>query len=66
MLSTLHFTHHGNETMMKQAQGKVFWPRIRDDLREQDWVAFMSQPYLVEVKVQVELRLILKLRSRYG
>ena len=33
MLSTLHFTHHGNQTMMKQAQGKIFWPRMRDDLR---------------------------------
>ena len=28
----------------------------------QDWVAFMSQPYLLEVKVEVELRLILRLR----
>ena len=24
MLSTLHFTHHGNETMVKQAQGNFF------------------------------------------
>ena len=28
----------------------------------QDWVAFMSQPYCVEDKVEVELRLILRLR----
>ena len=28
----------------------------------QDWVAFMSQPYWVEVKVEVELRLILRLK----
>ena len=27
----------------------------------QDWVAFMSQPYWVEVKVEVELTLILRL-----
>ena len=27
----------------------------------QDWVAFMSQPYWVEIKVEVELRLILRL-----
>ena len=33
MLSTLHFTHHGNKTMVKQVQGKIFWPRICDDLR---------------------------------
>ena len=29
---------------------------------KQDWVAFMSQPYWVEVMVEVELRLILRLR----
>ena len=34
MLSTLHFTHHGNETMMKQTRGKIFWPGMRDDLLE--------------------------------
>ena len=33
MLSTLHFTHHGNATMMKKAQGKIFWPGMRHDLR---------------------------------
>ena len=27
-------------------------------LNKQDWVAFMSQPYWVEVKVEFELRLI--------
>ena len=30
-------------------------------MAQQDWIAFMSQPYRVEVKVEVELRLILLL-----
>ena len=30
--------------------------------RKHDWVALMSQPSSVEVKVEVELRLILRLR----
>ena len=34
MLHTLHFTHHGDKTMMKQARGEIFWPRMHDDLRE--------------------------------
>jgi len=33
MLSTLHFTHYSHETMMKQAQGKIFWPGMREDLK---------------------------------
>ena len=33
---------------------------------EQDWVAFMSQPYWVEVKVEVQLRLILRLIWGWG
>ena len=31
MLSTLHFTHNSRETMLKQAQCKIFWPCMRDD-----------------------------------
>ena len=33
---------------------------------QQDWVAFMSQPYWVEVMVEVELRLILRLKLSWG
>ena len=33
---------------------------------KQDWVAFMSQPYWFEVKIEVELRLILRLRLKCG
>ena len=32
MSSTLHFTHNGNEKMMKQAKVKIFWPGMLDDL----------------------------------
>ena len=34
MIHKLHFTHHGNKTMMKQARSKVFWPGMHGDLRE--------------------------------
>ena len=33
MLSTLHFTHYSWETMLKQAQGRIFWPGLRNDLK---------------------------------
>ena len=33
MLSTLHVTHYSDKTMMKQAQGKIFWPGMRKDLK---------------------------------
>ena len=33
MLSTLHFTHYSLETILKQAQGKIFWPGMRDQLK---------------------------------
>ena len=29
----MYFTHHGNKTTTKQAQGKIFWPGMRDDLK---------------------------------
>ena len=34
MLHTLHFTHHMDKTIMKQGRGKIFWPRMLEDLRE--------------------------------
>ena len=33
MCRTLHFTHHSEEMMMKQAKDKVFWPSMRGELR---------------------------------
>ena len=39
---------------------------IRQTLTKQDWVAFMSQPYWVEVKVELSLRLRLRLRVSWG
>ena len=33
MCQTLHFTHHSEEMMMKQAKDKVFWPNMRRELR---------------------------------
>ena len=33
LLSTLHFTHYSWETMLKQAQGRIFWPGLRGDLK---------------------------------
>ena len=33
MLSTLHFTYYSWETILKQAQGKIFWPGLRNDLK---------------------------------
>ena len=49
----------------------VCWSKWRFDrntlfLLQQDWVAFMSQPYWIEVKVEVEFRLILRLRLIWG
>ena len=34
MCQTLHFTHHSDELMMKQAKDKIFWPEMRAELRE--------------------------------
>ena len=34
MCQTLHFTHHSEEMMMKQAKDKIFWPEMRAELRE--------------------------------
>ena len=33
MCRTLHFTHHSDEMMMKQAKDKIFWPSMRGELR---------------------------------
>ena len=33
MLSTLHFTHYSWEKMLKKAQGRIFWPGLRNDLK---------------------------------
>jgi len=37
---------------------------LEEKLPGQNWVAFMSQSYCVEVKVEVELRLIWRQRLR--
>ena len=34
MCNTLHFNHHSDEMMMKQAKDKIFWPEMRAELRE--------------------------------
>ena len=34
MCQTLHFTHHSDEMMMKQAKDKIFWPEMRAELRK--------------------------------
>ena len=33
MCQTLHFTHHSEEMMMKQAKDKIFWPSMKGELR---------------------------------
>ena len=33
--------------------------------KEQDWISFMSQPYYVEVKVEVEIGAEVDLRPRF-
>ena len=29
----IHFTHSGDETMWKQTKNKIFWPKMREDLK---------------------------------
>ena len=43
--------------IMRSDNNVLLWSFVK-----QDWVAFMSQPYRVKVKVVVELRLILRLK----
>ena len=33
MCQTLHFTHHSEEMMMKQAKDEIFWPSMKGELR---------------------------------
>ena len=34
MLSTLHLDHSADENMIRQTKGKIFWPKLRNDLRK--------------------------------
>ena len=60
---------HPNEVTPISSKFSASEPRVmrgppwkRRNNKEQDWVAFMSQPYWVKVMVEVELRLTLRLR----
>ena len=47
----------------------IFWIPVSFEMcthSQQDWVAFISQPFWVEAKVEVELRLMLRLRLIWG
>ena len=46
---------------LKRKEFKKEGEEIKGKIKDQGWVAFMSQPNHIEVKVGVELRLILKL-----
>ena len=34
ILSTLHLDHSADENMIRQTKGKIFWPKLRSDLRK--------------------------------
>ena len=56
-MAWLKYDQFRKKPILKQESTK-----FKITIEKQDWVTFMSQPYCVEVKVEVEVRLILRLR----